>query len=145
VNSAINRDKRVSGHMLEIARTRRELWALAMIAASHCRSCPLAPPVDRQPSFIKTRSLHLTRVIRHIRAMAPQGTTEFIVRSELIFRARETVDNKYKLCLTTAKSTRLLHIATTNTTDTINDALTRIAGSRLSPVLASPLLIVAAR
>jgi hypothetical protein len=70
---------------------------------------------------------------------------EFIVRSELIFRARETVDNKYRLCQTTAKSTRLLHIAATNTTDTINDALTRIARDRVSPVLASVVLAVAQR
>ena len=31
------------------------------------------------------------------------------VRSELIFRARETVDNKYKLCQTASKATRRLH------------------------------------
>jgi hypothetical protein len=50
------------------------------------------------------------------------------VRSELIFRARETVDNKYKLCQTASKATRRLHIAANNTTDTINDAFLRIAG-----------------
>ena len=50
------------------------------------------------------------------------------VRSELIFRAKETVDNKYKLCQTASKATRSLHIAAKNTTDTINDALARIAG-----------------
>ena len=50
------------------------------------------------------------------------------MRSELIFRARETVDNKYKLCQTASKATRRLHIAAKNTTDTINDALSRIAG-----------------
>jgi hypothetical protein len=50
------------------------------------------------------------------------------VRSELIFRAKETVDNKYKLCQTASKATRRLHIAATNTTDTINDAFSRIAG-----------------
>jgi hypothetical protein len=50
------------------------------------------------------------------------------VRSELIFRARETVDNKYKLCQTASKATRRLHISAKNTTDTINDAFLRIAG-----------------
>ena len=50
------------------------------------------------------------------------------MRSELIFRAREKVVNKYKLCQTTSKATRRLHIAAKNTTDTINDALSRIAG-----------------
>jgi hypothetical protein len=48
------------------------------------------------------------------------------VRSELIFRAKETVDNK--LCQTASKATRRLHIAANNTTDTINDAFLRIAG-----------------
>jgi hypothetical protein len=64
------------------------------------------------------------------------------VRSELIFRARETVDNKYKLCQTASKATRSLHIAAKNTTDTINDAFLRIAcGDEISlsanPVLAA--------
>ena len=64
------------------------------------------------------------------------------VRSELIFRAREKVDNKYKLCQTTSKATRSLHIVAQNTTDTINDALSRIAGGDessppVNPVLAS--------
>jgi hypothetical protein len=74
-------------------------------------------------------------------ATAPQGTMEFIVRSELIFRARKTVDNKYQLCQTTAKSTRLLHIATTSTTDTINDALTRIAGTYMPSAIHACLLL----
>jgi hypothetical protein len=62
------------------------------------------------------------------------------VRSELIFRAKETVDNKYKLCQTTSKATRRLHIAAKNTTDTINDVLSRIAGGDESSLLANPIL-----
>jgi hypothetical protein len=50
------------------------------------------------------------------------------MRSELIFRARKIVDNKYKLCQTASTATRRLHVAATNTTDTINDAFLRIAG-----------------
>jgi hypothetical protein len=88
---------------------------------------------------------HFTRVNRQVMAIAPQETMEFIVRSELIFRARETIDNKYKLCQTTAKSTRLLHIATKNTTDTINDALTRIAGDHVSQILTSQVFAVVPR
>jgi hypothetical protein len=62
------------------------------------------------------------------------------VRSELIFRARETVDNKYKLCQTASKATRSLHISAKNTTDTINDAFSRIArGSDIS-LSANPIL-----
>jgi hypothetical protein len=62
------------------------------------------------------------------------------VRSELIFRARETVDNKYKLCQTASKATRRLHISAKNTTDTINDAFLRIAGGDDIPLLANPIL-----
>ena len=93
----------------------------------------------------RERTPHLTRVRLQNIALAPQRTMELIVRSELIFRARETVDNKYQLCQTTAKSTRLLHIAAMNTTETINDALTQIAGERVSPALASRYLAAAQR
>jgi hypothetical protein len=60
------------------------------------------------------------------------------VRSELIFRARETVDNKYKLCQTASKATRRLHLSARNTTDTINDALFRIAGGDKFSLTANP-------
>jgi hypothetical protein len=49
------------------------------------------------------------------------------MRSELIFRAKESVANKYKLCQTASKATRRLHISSRNTPDTINNAFTRIA------------------
>jgi hypothetical protein len=62
------------------------------------------------------------------------------VRSELIFRARETVDNKYKLCQTASKATRRLHIAAKNTTDTINDAFSRIAGGDKFSLAADPII-----
>jgi hypothetical protein len=62
------------------------------------------------------------------------------VRSELIFRAKETVDNKYKLCQTASKATRSLHIAAKNTTDTINDAFSRIAGGDESSLTANPVV-----
>jgi len=61
------------------------------------------------------------------------------VRSELIFRARETVENKYKLCQTASKATRSLHIAMTNTSDTINDAFSRIAGGDDSSTAPNPI------
>jgi hypothetical protein len=78
-------------------------------------------------------------------AVRPQRIVGFIVRSELIFRAREKIDNKYELCQATAKSTRVLHIPTTSATVTINDALTRLAGDRVSPALASLPLVGAQR
>jgi hypothetical protein len=61
------------------------------------------------------------------------------MRSELIFRAKETVTNKYKLCQTASKATRRLHISATNTTDTINNALARIADDLNEPIAVSPL------
>jgi hypothetical protein len=56
------------------------------------------------------------------------------VRSELIFRAKQTVANKYKLCQTASKATRRLHLSSKNTTDTINSAFVRIADDLIDPV-----------
>jgi hypothetical protein len=56
------------------------------------------------------------------------------VRSELIFRAKEMVENKYRLCQTVSKATRRLHVPSRNTTDTINNAFTRIADDLIIPV-----------
>jgi hypothetical protein len=56
------------------------------------------------------------------------------VRSELIFRAKQTVANKYKLCQTASKATRRLHLSSKNTTDTINSAFVRIADDLVEPV-----------
>lgn len=58
------------------------------------------------------------------------------MRSEIIFRAAEQVDNKYKLCQTASKATRRLHIASRNTQETINSAFTRIAAGSEEPVVA---------
>ena len=61
------------------------------------------------------------------------------MRSEIIFRAKESIDNKYQLCQTVAKVTRRLHIPSRNTQETINAAFTRIAGdSSLFEVLVVP-------
>jgi hypothetical protein len=64
------------------------------------------------------------------------------MRSELIFRAKETVDNKYKLCQTASKATRRLHIASRNTTDTINSAFSHIADDFDGPVTAIPVTVL---
>lgn len=64
------------------------------------------------------------------------------MRSELIFRAKETVDNKYKLCQTASKATRRLHIASKNTTDTINSAFSRIAEDFDIPVAVIPAAVL---
>ena len=64
------------------------------------------------------------------------------MRSELIFRAKETVANKYKLCQTASKATRRLHISSKNTTDTINSAFARIADDLDVPIVARPLPVL---
>jgi hypothetical protein len=56
------------------------------------------------------------------------------VRSELIFRAKQIVANKYKLCQTASKAARRLHLSSKNTTDTINSAFVRIADDLIEPV-----------
>jgi hypothetical protein len=72
---------------------------------------------------------------------SPQGIGEY-VRSELIFRAKQTIANKYKLCQTASKATRRLHLSSKNTTDTINNAFVRIADELIEPaaVVGLPLL-----
>jgi hypothetical protein len=49
------------------------------------------------------------------------------MRSEAIFRAKETLSNRYQLCQMAAKTTRRMHIASRNTQDTINSAFQKIA------------------
>jgi hypothetical protein len=56
------------------------------------------------------------------------------VRSELIFRAKQIVANKYKLCQTASKAARRLHVSSKNTTDAINSAFVRIADDLIEPV-----------
>ena len=60
------------------------------------------------------------------------------MRSEAIFRAKETIENKYQLCQTVSKTTRMLHVANQNTQETISNAFTTIASSKESPGAAKP-------
>ena len=57
------------------------------------------------------------------------------MRSEAIFRAKETIANKYSLCQAASSATRLLHISSRNTVETINSAFARIACSTVVPDL----------
>jgi hypothetical protein len=61
------------------------------------------------------------------------------MRSEAIFRAKENIANKYKLCETVSKSTRRLHISSRNTQETINNAFERVASGSDLPVLNDPI------
>jgi hypothetical protein len=61
------------------------------------------------------------------------------MRSEVIFRAKETIGNRYQLCQTASKTTRMLHISSRNTQETINNAFERIAAdTEAFPVEAIP-------
>jgi hypothetical protein len=57
------------------------------------------------------------------------------MRSEIIFRAKETIDNRYLLCQTVSKATRVLHISSRNTQETINRAFVKIALAPELPVV----------
>jgi hypothetical protein len=61
------------------------------------------------------------------------------MRSELVFRAAVAVENRYKLCQTTAKAARILHVPNQDMHETINSALGRIGGvlKPLAAVLSS--------
>jgi hypothetical protein len=56
------------------------------------------------------------------------------MRSEVIFRATDTICNKYKLCQTVSKATRRLHVASGNMNQTINSAFLKIAASAELPM-----------
>ncbi|WP_158787427.1 hypothetical protein [Granulicella sp. L46] len=57
------------------------------------------------------------------------------MRSEVIFRASEAIDNKYQLCQTVSKATRRLHIGTHSMNETINNAFLRIAADEYLPII----------
>lgn len=54
------------------------------------------------------------------------------MRSEAIFRAKESYSNRYQLCQMAAKTTRRMHVPSHNPQDTINSAFQKIAAD--SPV-----------
>jgi hypothetical protein len=57
-----------------------------------------------------------------------------IMRSEMIFRAKVSIENKYQLCQTAAKATRRLHVSSSDTQMTIHNAFVRIATGPATPV-----------
>ena len=58
------------------------------------------------------------------------------MRSEAIFRAKEIIANKYKLCQTVAKASRRLHVSSTDTQGTINQAFERVSIGSDTPIAA---------
>ena len=57
------------------------------------------------------------------------------MRSEAIFRAKDIIGNKYSLCQAASKATRMLHISSRNTVETINSAFAKIASTPVVPEL----------
>ena len=57
------------------------------------------------------------------------------MRSEEIFRAKEKIENKYNLCQTVSKATRVLHISPRSTQETISSAFAEIAAGSTVPIL----------
>ena len=49
------------------------------------------------------------------------------MRSEEIFRAKEMIENKYSLCQTVSKATRVLHVSPRGTQETISSAFAKVA------------------
>jgi hypothetical protein len=57
------------------------------------------------------------------------------MRSEAIFRAKAMIENKYDLCQTASKATRVLHISPRSMQETISSAFETIASETRLPVL----------
>lgn len=51
------------------------------------------------------------------------------MRSEVIFRASESIENKYQLCQTVSQATRRVHIANQDVNQTINTVFITIAAN----------------
>ncbi len=60
------------------------------------------------------------------------------MRSDKVFEALHTVQNRYMLCQLASKATRRFHKPNTRIQETMNDVLDRIAGSDRKQVYAEP-------
>jgi hypothetical protein len=60
------------------------------------------------------------------------------MRSDLVFEALQTLENRYMLCQLASKATRKFHKPNTRIQETMNDVLGRIADSERESVLTEP-------
>ena len=60
------------------------------------------------------------------------------MRSDKVFEALHTLQNRYMLCQLASKATRKFHKPSTRIQDTTNDVLNRIAGAERQEVLTEP-------
>ena len=65
------------------------------------------------------------------------------MRSDLIYDALDTVNNRYLLCQLVSKATRKFHKPNTRVQETMNDVLARVGAEQAEKVLASPANVVA--
>jgi hypothetical protein len=60
------------------------------------------------------------------------------MRSNLIYDALDTVNNRYLLCQLVSKATRRFHKPTTRIQETMNDVLVRVGGAEADDVIKVP-------
>ena len=60
------------------------------------------------------------------------------MRSDKVFEALHTLQNRYMLCQLTSKATRRFHKPNTRIQETTNDVLNRISGVERARVLVEP-------
>jgi hypothetical protein len=60
------------------------------------------------------------------------------MRSDRVFEALQTLQNRYMLCQLASKATRRFHKPNTRIQETMNEVLERIAGAERQEVLAEP-------
>lgn len=60
------------------------------------------------------------------------------MRSNLIYDALDTVNNRYLLCQLVSKATRRFHKPTTRIQETMNDVLVRVGGAEAEDVITVP-------
>jgi hypothetical protein len=63
------------------------------------------------------------------------------MRSELVFKASESVDNRFLLCRLVSLSTKRLHLTQNCFQDTINDVLEHVTSSSLERLVRTPLVV----
>ena len=63
---------------------------------------------------------------------------EQIMRSDKVFEALHTLQNRYTLCQLASKATRKFHKPSTRIQDTTNEVLNRIAGAERDDILSEP-------
>ena len=81
----------------------------------------------------ETQTLQFTCEIRDSTLLIRRISIGESMRSEAIFRAKEMIENKYSLCQTVSKATRVLHISPRGTQETINAAFDKVAAGSKSP------------